>query len=152
MTFSGMKNALICLCIFHETWAPKWSQNRCQNRLVTILGGPRAARDPLWMFSGRKKTEKGCSKKQLPWSYLQDERHAILTVVSVSTVFRVLISILLCLLVFSSVCLSEGELASLLHSETPAAPWWLRPIPKGLETTGWEGQPWGFAQPSRAQF
>ena len=62
MTFSGMKNALIFLCIFHEKWAPKWSQNRCQNRLVTILGGPRAARDPLWMFSGRKKTEKGCSK------------------------------------------------------------------------------------------
>ena len=47
MTFSGMKNALIFLCIFHEKRAPKWSQNRCQNRLVTILGGPRAARDPL---------------------------------------------------------------------------------------------------------
>ena len=62
MTFSGMKNALIFLCTFHGKWAPKWSQNRCQNRTVTILGGPRAARDPLWMFSGRKKTEKGCSK------------------------------------------------------------------------------------------
>ena len=62
MTFSGMQRALIFLCIFHEKWAPKWSQNRCQNRLVVILGGPRAARDPLWMFSGRKKTEKGCSK------------------------------------------------------------------------------------------
>ena len=62
MTFSGMKNALIFLCIFHGKWVPKWSQNRCQNRLVTILGGPRAARDPLWMFSGRQRTEKGCSK------------------------------------------------------------------------------------------
>ena len=63
MTFSGMKNALICFCIFHEKWGTKWSQNRCQNRLVMILGGPRAARDPLWMFSGWKKTEKGACRK-----------------------------------------------------------------------------------------
>ena len=39
-------------------------------------------------------------------------------------------------LILGQACLSEGELASLLHSETPAAPCWIRPIPKGLETTG----------------
>ena len=62
MTLSVMKNALTFLCTFHEKWSPKWSQNQYQNRTITILGGPRAARDPLWMFSARKKTEKGCSK------------------------------------------------------------------------------------------
>lgn len=62
MTFSVMKNALIFLCTFHEKRAAKWTQNQCQNRTMTILGGPRAARDPLWMFSGRKKAEKGCQK------------------------------------------------------------------------------------------
>ena len=60
--FQSWKMRWLFNALFMKKWAPKWSQNRCQNRTMTILGGPRAARDPLWMFSGRKKTEKGCSK------------------------------------------------------------------------------------------
>ena len=53
MTFSALNFASIFSWTFHEKWPPKWSQNRCQNHTMSILGGQGGANCRFRMLFGR---------------------------------------------------------------------------------------------------
>ena len=69
MTFSALNFASIFSWIFHEKWPLKWSQNRCQNHTMSILGGQGGANCRFRMLFERGwKTLQfpklsGCSKR-----------------------------------------------------------------------------------------